>query len=164
MILVSALVANVQLFSSLLQNWLGYATFFLGGFNATGSALPISGLAFWIGSTPLIEPLITGSFRWIFALQAVFHVIFYVVFSILFSFFWVSTSGMDARSQANKIVNSGMSMPGFRKDERVLESILKRYIGPLTIMGGAAIGINAQNLRSLQKLQNNRRHYDWTNT
>ena len=34
-------------------------------------------------------------------------------------------------------------MPGFRKDERVLESILKRYVGPLTIMGGAAIGILA---------------------
>ena len=50
---------------------------------------------------------------------------------------------MDARSQAKKIVSSGMSMPGFRKDERVLESILKRYVSPLTIMGGAAIGILA---------------------
>jgi preprotein translocase subunit SecY len=36
-----------------------------------------------------------------------------------------------------------MSMPGFRKDERVLESILKRYVTPLTVMGGAAIGILA---------------------
>ena len=36
-----------------------------------------------------------------------------------------------------------MSMPGFRKDERVMESILKRYINPLTIMGGAAIGLLA---------------------
>jgi preprotein translocase subunit SecY len=139
-IFVSALAANVQLFASMVQNWLGHATL-LGGFASGGQA--ISGLSFWIGSTPILETLITGSFRWIYTVQAIGHILFYTVFSILFAFFWVSTSGQDARSQANKIVNSGMSMPGFRKDERVLESILKRYVTPLTVMGGAAIGILA---------------------
>ncbi|MFH0712165.1 MAG: preprotein translocase subunit SecY [archaeon] len=139
-ILVSALVANLQLFASLLQNWLGHATF-LGGFSSGGQA--ISGLSFWVHSTPILETIITGSFRWIYAGQAVVHILFYTLFSIVFSFFWVGTSGMDARSQANKIVHSGMSMPGFRKDERVLESILKRYVTPLTVMGGAAIGLLA---------------------
>jgi preprotein translocase subunit SecY len=139
-ILVSALTANLQLFASLIQNWLGHPSF-LGGFSEGGQA--VSGLAFWIGSTPLLQEIVTGSFRWIYAAQAFFHVLFYSVFSVLFAFFWVSTSGMDARSQANKIINSGMSMPGFRKDERVLESILKRYVGPLTIMGGIAIGLLA---------------------
>ncbi len=138
-ILVSALAANLQLFASLLQNWLGSPTF-LGGFS---SGTPISGFAYWIHSTPILETIITGSFRWVYALQAVGHVLFYTLFSILFAFFWVGTSGMDARSQAKKIVSSGMSMPGFRKDERVLESILKRYVTPLTVMGGAAIGILA---------------------
>ena len=139
-ILVSALAANLQLFASLLQNWTGHATF-LGGFGS--SATPISGLAYWINSAPLLEMIIKGSFRWILALQAFFHVLFYVAFSILFAFFWVGTSGQDARSQAKKIMSSGMSMPGFRKDERVLESILKRYVTPLTVMGGAAIGLLA---------------------
>ena len=139
-ILVSALSANLQLFGSLLQNWLGHATF-LGGFGSTGQ--PISGLSYWIHSTPLLQEIITGSFRWVYAAQAIGHVLFYTIFSVLFAFFWVQTSGMDARSQANKIVNSGMSMPGFRKDERVLETILKRYVGPLTIMGGVAIGLLA---------------------
>ena len=139
-ILVSALVANLQLFASLLQNWIGHATF-LGGFGSGGQA--VSGLSFWVGSTPILETIVTGSFRVIYAFQAIGHVLFYALFSIIFSFFWVGTSGMDARSQANKIVNSGMSMPGFRKDERVLESILKRYITPLTVMGGAAIGLLA---------------------
>lgn len=141
-ILVSALVANLQLFASLLQNWLGYATF-LGGFNSGGTA--VSGLAFWIGNpTPLIDAYISNSLFTIkYIANAFLHILFYVLFSVLFAFFWVSTSGMDARSQAKKIVNSGMSMPGFRKDERVLESILKRYVGPLTIMGGVAIGLLA---------------------
>ncbi len=139
-ILVSALAANLQLFASLIQNWVGHATF-LGAFSSTGT--PISGLAYWINSTPLLEMIIKGSFRWIFAFQAFFHVLFYVAFSVLFAFFWVGTSGQDARSQAKKIMSSGMSMPGFRKDERVLESILKRYVTPLTVMGGAAIGLLA---------------------
>ena len=138
-ILVSALTANVQLFAGLLENWLGHPTF-LGTFS-NGQA--ISGLAFWIGSTPILDTIITNSFRWELGVQAVCHVLFYVILSVIFSFFWVTTSGMDARSQAGKIMSSGMSIPGFRKDERVLESILKRYIGPLTIMGGAAIGLLA---------------------
>ena len=139
-ILVSALVANLQLFGSLIENWLGHSTF-LGGFS-NGQA--ISGLAFWLSSpAPLVDAIITRSVGLLYTLQAFSHVLFYTIFSILFSFFWVQTSGMDARSQAKKIVSSGMSMPGFRKDERVLESILKRYVSPLTIMGGAAIGILA---------------------
>jgi len=75
--------------------------------------------------------------------QAMGHILFYVVFSVIFSYFWVNTSGMDAMSQAKSIMSSGLSIPGFRKDERVLESILKRYIGPLTVLGGASIGLLA---------------------
>ena len=138
-ILVSALAANLQLFASLLQNWIGSPTF-LGGFL---NGQPISGFSYWIHSTPILEAIITGSFRWVYAIQAIGHVLFYTAFSILFAFFWMGTSGQDAKSQAKKIMSSGMSIPGFRKDERVLESILKRYVIPLTVMGGAAVGILA---------------------
>jgi len=40
-------------------------------------------------------------------------------------------------------MSSGLQIPGFRKDERVLERLLQRYIGPLTIMGAIAVGILA---------------------
>ena len=63
-----------------------------------------------------------------------------MVASAVFSVFWVKTSGMDESSQAKNILSSGLQIPGFRKDQRVLESILKRYIMPLTVMGGLAIG------------------------
>jgi preprotein translocase subunit SecY len=66
-----------------------------------------------------------------------------MIFSVIFALFWVNTSGMDAESQAKNIIRSGLQIPGFRKDERVLESVLRRYITPLTIMGGAAIGLLA---------------------
>ena len=50
---------------------------------------------------------------------------------------------MDAASQAHKIAASGLQVSGFRQDERILESILDRYIMPLTVMGGIAIGLLA---------------------
>src|SRR3972149_3101848 len=48
---------------------------------------------------------------------------------------------MDETSQAKQIMNSGLQIPGFRKDERVLERLLERYIGPLTIMGAILVGV-----------------------
>lgn len=138
-ILVSALSANLQLIASLFQNWLGHATW-LGGFSG---GTPISGLAYWIHSTPILQEIITGSFRWVYAIQALGHLVFYVGFSVLFAYFWMKTSGQDSANQAKNIMNSGLSMPGFRKDPRVIEAILQRYILPLTIMGGAAIGLLA---------------------
>ena len=137
-ILVAALVANIQLFAGLIENWLGHATW-LGGFSQ-GRA--VSGLVFWIGSSNIniVESLIRGSFQPILILQALSYLVFFMVASAVFSVFWVKTSGMDESSQAKNILSSGLQIPGFRKDQRVLESILKRYIMPLTVMGGLAIG------------------------
>jgi preprotein translocase subunit SecY len=138
-ILVSALAANLQLAAGLLESWLGHPTF-LGTFV---NGQPVAGISYWIHSTPLLTAIITKSFSSTMILQGIGHVLFYMIFAVIFSYFWVLTSGMDAASQAKNILNSGLTIPGFRKDERVLESILKRYVGPLTIMGGAAIGLLA---------------------
>jgi len=138
-ILTGAFIANLQLVGGLFQNWLGHATW-LGNFS---NGVAESGLAFWLGSTDILGAAITGSFRWIFLGQAFTHIIVFIGFSALFSVFWVKTAGMDAQSQARKIINSGLQIPGFRKDERILESILSRYIMPLTVMGGIAVGLLA---------------------
>ncbi len=151
-ILTAALVANLQLFGGMVQNWRGEPTF-LGNFVqgrpdcVLNPALPASqrgcGLAFWLSSMPILELAIQGGLRSIFLLQGLSHILFYVILSAIFSIFWVKTSGMDAQSQAHNILSSGLQIPGFRKDERILESVLSRYIMPLTVMGGAAIGLLA---------------------
>jgi len=138
-ILVSALAANFQLFGGLLENWLGHATI-IGSFQ-NGQA--VSGMAYWIGNPNLLEATIRGSISWIMALQGLTHLLFYAVFSSVFAVLWVKTSGMDEYSQAKKIIASGLQIPGFRKDERILEVILSRYVMPLTVMGGLAIGVLA---------------------
>ena len=103
----------------------------------------ISGLAFWMGSTNILELIIRGGFLPTYLLQGITHILFFMAFSTLFAVFWVKTSGMDAKSQANKIASSGLQISGFRQDKRILESILERYIMPLTVMGGLAIGLLA---------------------
>ena len=135
-ILVAALIANLQLFGTLLETWLGHSTI-LGGFS---NGQPISGFAYWVAAPNLLQGALTGSLLGANIIQAVGHLLFYLIFSMIFSVFWVKTTGMDASSQARNIISSGLQLPGFRKDPRVLESILSRYVMPLTIMGGLAIG------------------------
>jgi preprotein translocase subunit SecY len=135
-ILVAALLANVQLFGSLLENAFDGPTL-IGGFS---NGQPVSGLAYWLSSSNLLETIIRGSLQTSQIVQAFTHLIFFMAFSTLFAVFWVKTAGMDASSQAKKIISSGLQIPGFRKDQRILESILARYVMPLTIMGGLAIG------------------------
>ncbi len=136
-ILVAALIANVQLLGSLMQNW-GYPL--LGHFSG---GQPISGFAYWLYSPNVLEQVLTGSFSIFTFLHALVYILVMMGGAILFSYFWVQTSGMDARSQAEQMLKSGLQVPGFRKDARVLERLLQRYIGPLTLMGGAAVGLLA---------------------
>ncbi len=153
-ILTAALIANIQLFGGILENaaapclegaCTGMAKFasyfgFLGHF-VNGQA--VSGLAFWMGSTNILELTIRGGFLPKYLFQGLTHMLFFMFFSTIFAIFWVKTSGMDSKAQAHKIASSGLQMAGFRQDERILESILDRYIMPLTVMGGLAIGLLA---------------------
>jgi len=136
-ILIAALMANIQLWARLLEKW-GHP--FLGTF--TGQ-VPTTGLVAWIYSPDIVTNIITGSFVLSDLSHALVYMFFMVLGSMVFSIFWVQTAGMDARSQAKNIMSSGLQIPGFRRDERVLESILKRYITPLTIMGGITVGLLA---------------------
>ncbi len=136
-ILISALIANVQLWARLMENW-GHPI--LGTF--VGST-PATGIVSWLHSPNVVEKLITSSFTLGNLGQASFYMLFLVVGSVVFSIFWVQTSGMDARAQAKNIMASGLQIPGFRRDERVLEHILNRYIWPLTVMGAIFVGVLA---------------------
>lgn len=136
-ILISALMANIQLWARLLQNW-GHP--FLGTF--VGNT-PSTGFVSWMYSPDVVGKAIRGSLTMSDITHSGVYMLFLIAGCILFSWFWVQTSGMDARSQAKQIMHSGLQIPGFRKDERVLERLLNRYIPPLTIMGAIAVGILA---------------------
>jgi preprotein translocase subunit SecY len=134
-ILVAALLANVQLVATLFEKW-GYPLF--GTFSGS---TPVSGIVFWVTPPDIVRLLITKSFTWVNAVQALSYTSLFVIGSVIFSIFWMQTANMDAASQAKQIMASGLQIPGFRRDERVLEKILSRYIWALTVVGGAAVGL-----------------------
>ena len=136
-ILVAALLANIQLWARLFQNW-GFPIF--GTFVGNN---PATGLVNWVTTPDIVGKAIRGSLNFADIGHAGIYTLIMLVGCVIFSWFWVQTSGMDARSQAKQIMASGLQIPGFRKDERVLERLLQRYIGPLTIMGAIAVGILA---------------------
>ena len=136
-ILTAALIANIQLWARLMENW---GRPWLGTF--VGNT-PATGLVAWVFPPNLVQGVITGSIALIDFAHASVYMLFMVGGAVLFSVFWVQTSGMDASSQAKQIMASGLQVPGFRRDPRVVEQILNRYIKPLTVLGGITIGILA---------------------
>jgi len=156
-ILVAALLANLQLVARLFQNWVGKSQgvlFFISryiiGQYKENSNIAVSGILKWAsipgGREGLVGDIIKSGFTGVplnHYLQALTYMLFMIVGSVIFAIFWVQTSGMDAKSQAQQIMNSGLQMAGFRRDPRVLEYVLNRYIWPLTIMGGITVGFLA---------------------
>ncbi|MBI2507585.1 preprotein translocase subunit SecY [Candidatus Woesearchaeota archaeon] len=151
-ILVAALIANIQLWARLMQGWVEGTSGILSWisnhiFGQFQGNIPISGLVKWVSSPNLVNEIFaafaSGSFNWQVFGSAITYTLFLVAGAVIFSIFWMQTAGMDARSQAEKIMASGLQIPGFRRDERVLERILKRYILPLTVMGGITVGLLA---------------------
>lgn len=151
-ILVAALFANVQLMATFLQNWANSTknsvlTFLsvhvIGQMDINGGAT--SGLVQFISPNNInvVRKIILGTIVWNDVLVALVYILLMIAGCVLFSWFWVQTSGMDAKSQARQMMSSGLQIPGFRRDERILERLLQRYIGPLTIMGAIAIGLLA---------------------
>ncbi len=136
-ILTAALLANIQLWARLLENW---GKPFLGTFIGN---TPSTGLVSWIYPPNVMQGLITSSLTGLDIAHAAAYMTLMIGGAVLFSVFWVQTSGMDAAAQAKKMMASGLQIPGFRRDPRVLEAILNRYIPSLTVLGGIAIGVLA---------------------
>jgi preprotein translocase subunit SecY len=75
--------------------------------------------------------------------HAITYILFLSLVSILFGLFWVETSNMDAKSVAGQLSDSGLQIPGFRRDPRMLEMILNKHIFPLTVLGSFSVGLLA---------------------
>ena len=138
-ILASALLINLQVWGRLLYN---KGISFLGKFDASGN--PIGGFLYYL--TPphnFIINLFSGNVMAVDIIRASVYLLFLIGASIMFSVFWVNTSGMGPKQVAQQIINAGMQIPGFRRDPRVIERVLERYIPALAVLGGAFVGLLA---------------------
>ncbi|MFB6174872.1 MAG: preprotein translocase subunit SecY [Candidatus Nanohalobium sp.] len=144
-ILVAALISNLQIVATVLAGKNGCTIL---GCMSQGRAS--TGLVAWLTApTGFVTTLLTSGFGNIqlFGTGSLFHVLFYLSVyafgSVMFSIFWVKTSGQDADSVAQQIQNTGMKVPGFRKDKRIIKKVLNRYIPGLTVLSGLTIGLLA---------------------
>ncbi len=157
-ILMSALLANIGMFALLfwthptLQNWplLGHQTWF--GYYKAGSTKPAGGLVWYLNPIrglgdwllPLAYPTryleYTGHGWWQVLAHVVIFVSIMIIGSMIFAIFWIETTNMGPRAVAENIQRSGMQIPGFRRDPRVLEKVLERYIPAVTKFSGAFVG------------------------
>lgn len=158
-ILMSALLANISMVCLLLytNDFLSGIPFLGGnasiGFYEDGSTTASSGLAWYLSTPsgltdwllPILNPSSYGKDHTV--LQNICHVAIYmavmVLGSIMFAKFWVETTNLGAESVAKNIQRSGMQIPGFRREPRVLKRVLDRYIPTITILSGALIGLLA---------------------
>lgn len=154
-ILMAALLANVSMFALLFYSnpmlsqipFLGGNAFF--GFFEPGTTHAAGGLAWYLSAPTGLEswllPILSSEYANAHSsLQNLMHVMIYflimVMGSILFAKFWVNTTNMGPEAVARQIQSSGMQIPGFRRDPRVLKRVLERYIPVITVISGAIVG------------------------
>ena len=151
-ILMAALLANVNMFAMLMYNnpnlpLLG-GQWWIGKYNLAYTTQPLAG-GVWYLSSPggvnswLMSILAGGSgghtsLQW--ALRVIIYISVMIIGSILFAKFWIETTDMGPTAVARQIQNSGMQIPGFRRDPRVLRKVLERYIPVVTVIGGFSVG------------------------
>jgi len=147
MILVRALQANLQMIGLLLS---GRGITILGEYSGSR---PINGIMYYISpiNSPydwipsLVRETFTGygvavPSMWQVGLHVFIDALFLIGGGIIFALFWIETTGMGAKPTAQKVFNSGMQIPGFRRNVGSIEKVMLRYIPKVTIIGGAFIG------------------------
>ncbi len=148
MILVRALQANIQLLGLILSS---RGITILGEYK---EATPVNGLMYYLA--PINSPndwipsLVSSKFTslgmpeppvWQIGLHVLVDAAMLIFGGIIFALFWIETTGMGAKSVAEKIQKSGMQIPGYRRSSGTLERVMQRYIPKVTVIGGAFIGL-----------------------
>jgi preprotein translocase SecY subunit len=144
-IFASALFANVFFFSQLLWSTQGQPApgtnllfRIIGDFNSTEAGIsPVGGLAYFVTPPHGIQGVALEPLR------AAIYLGILVAFAAVFSLIWLEVGGLGPSKVAKQLMDSGMQIPGYRRSGRPIESILKRYIPVVTVLGGITVGIVA---------------------
>ena len=149
-ILAVALFANIQLWAAIAAN-----VPFIGLFPQKLSRVVIAPFGFvetliTQGISPLVLEQIIQSIatlQFIGLGGEIVHAVLYISIltstCIVFGKFWVEMAGQGPEAVANQLQKSGMFIPGFRRDPRIVRKVLDRYIPPITILGAAFVGLLA---------------------
>lgn len=142
-IFAAALFGNVYFISQII--WARYnatnSDFWfnlVGQFQVSGQQYePTGGLVYYVVPPRTLSQVSADPLR-----AAVYMGIF-VAACIFFAATWVEVGGMDARTVAKQLLDSGMQIEGFRRSQQPIQQVLSRYIPTVTILGGIVIGLIA---------------------
>jgi protein transport protein SEC61 subunit alpha len=145
-ILTSALVANAVFMGQML--WANYNPTnsspvfnYIAQFDPNpqtqGRANPTGGILYYLTSPRTFDHVLADPLR------SVIYVIIYTAIVTVFSRLWVELGGLSAKTAAKNLLDADVQVPGFRRAEGSVETLLGKYIPSLTIMSGIILGLLA---------------------
>ncbi len=63
--------------------------------------------------------------------------------ALLFGLMWIEVAGLGPEAQAENLVKSGLQMPGHRRNPKLLQAVLAKYIYPLTVLSSIIVAVIA---------------------
>ncbi len=102
--------------------------------------IPTKGLAYYT-----FAPHQLGGITGVLAdpIRATVYAGVFVLACVFFAVTWVEVGGMDSKTVAKQLIDSGMQVEGFRRSAVPIRQILDRYIPTVTVLGGIIIGFIA---------------------
>lgn len=140
-ILAYALFANFQMFSQFIWSrwnptndhfWLNLIATFT--FTENGQLHPTGGFIYYITSPSTLGGVLLDPVR------AIVYALIVISFCVVFSMTWLQIGGLSAEDMADQLLESGMQIPGFRRNKQPIVHLLNRYIPTITVIGGVIVG------------------------
>jgi len=72
--------------------------------------------------------------------RAIAYAALMIATCVFFAVTWVEVGGMDSRTVAKQLVDSGMQVEGFRRSYSSIQQLLSKYIPTVTVLGGLLVG------------------------
>jgi preprotein translocase SecY subunit len=141
-ILASALLANAVFMGQML--WANYNPDnsnplfnWIAQFDPQQSQSPTGGILYYITAPRSFEHSLEDPVR------TVVYIIFLTAVITVFGRLWVELGGLSAKAAAKNLLDADVQVPGFRRTQSSVQSLLNKYIPAVTIAGGIIIGLLA---------------------
>jgi preprotein translocase SecY subunit len=139
-IFAAALFGNIYFVSQLIwQNYnresINFWLNLIGQFSIVSQNYqPSGGLAYYVVPPRNLNGVLQDPFR------AAIYAGLMIAVCVFFAVTWVEVGGMDSRTVAKQLLDSGMQIEGFRRSDVPIRQVLERYIPTVTILGGLIVG------------------------
>lgn len=141
-ILASALIANAVFMGQMM--WANYnpnntneVFNWIAQFDQNSQQTPTGGILYYVTAPRSLDSVVADPVR------AAVYAIFFTAIVTVFSRLWVELGGLSAKTAARNLLDADVQVPGFRRSENSVETLLNRYIPSLTLISGIIIGLLA---------------------